>query len=213
MNNKYAEIYISVDVEATGPIPGEYSMSSVGAFIAGARKLDGTFEKFDHTDESKVFYGELLPISSNYIPEAINVGFLEGFDTSVLDPDGSRHFAWMLDHGEAPNEVMQNFSNFVKTAEKELGGKAVFMAYPLSFDWMFVYWYFMRFVGSSPFGFSRTIDMKTAFSVGANKPLLRSTKRYMPKHLFSNLPHTHKASDDAIEQGIMGMNILKHYSV
>lgn len=213
MTKKYKEFYVSVDIESTGPIPGEYSMSSVGAFIAGARLIDGTFEKFDHEDESNVFYTELLPISSKYIPEAINVGFLEGFDDSIPDPDGSRHFDWMLEHGEAPDVAMQNFSDFVKTAEETLGCRAVLMAYPLSFDWMFVYWYFMRFIDSSPFAFSRAIDMKTAFSVGANKPLTQSTKRYMPKSLFSDLPHTHKASDDAIEQGIMGMNILERYSV
>ena len=29
------EIYISIDVEATGPIPGEYSMYEIGACVVG----------------------------------------------------------------------------------------------------------------------------------------------------------------------------------
>ena len=29
------EVYISVDIEAAGPVPGEYSMLSIGATVVG----------------------------------------------------------------------------------------------------------------------------------------------------------------------------------
>lgn len=207
--SNYREIYISVDVESTGPIPAEYSMSSIGAFIAGGRTTNGDFEHFDHTDRNNVFYIELAPISENYIPDAIKVGLLEGFDDSIPDEDGSRHFQHMKEHGEDPAVAMQKFNDFVRYAEFHFGAPAVFTAYPASFDWNFVYWYLIKFLGKSPFGFSRVLDLKTAFATAANKPLLHSTKRFMPKKLFPKLPHTHKASDDAIEQGILGINILQ----
>jgi hypothetical protein len=36
---------------------------------------------------------------------------------------------------------------------------SVFVAYPLGFDWMFLYWYLVRFSESgSPFGFSGFMD-------------------------------------------------------
>lgn len=204
----YAEIYVSVDVEATGPIPGEYSMSAIGAFVAGARTKDGDFVHFDHKDPTNSFYAEIAPISENYIPEAINVGLLEGFDNSTPDLDGSRHFAWMVAHGEAPEKAMTDFVKFVENAKNVYGARPVFMGYPLGFDWTFTYWYLMKFAGVSPFGFSGAIDLKTVFAIGNNSSISKSTKRYMPKSLFSDLPHTHKAVDDAIEQGILGMNLL-----
>lgn len=205
----YDEIYVSVDVESTGPIPGEFSMSAIGAFVAGGRNHDGTFEHFNHKDTKNIFYAEIAPISDNYIPQAINIGLLEGFDNSIPDPDGSRHFEWMKTHGEDPEIAMRRFSEFVKNAEKKFGAKAVFMAYPASFDWTFVYWYLIKFLNESPFGFSRVIDLKTTFAIGANVGITKSSKRSMPKSLFPKLPHTHKASDDATEQGILGINLLE----
>lgn len=208
---EYIEFYVSVDVEATGPIPGSYSMSSIGAFVAGARKKDGDYVLFDHKDRKNVFYSELKPISDKYIPEAIKVGVLDGFDSTIPDPDGSRRFEWMVEHGADPADAMNSFNKFVKDFGKSLGARPVFMGYPAGFDWMFTYWYFVEFVGSSPFGFSSVIDMKTAFAVGADSPLVRSVKRNMPKDLFADdVPHTHKADEDAIGQGIMGMKMLSH---
>lgn len=53
------EVYISVDVETAGPIPGEYSLLSIGAC--------------DVDDESKAFSIELKPINSNADPKALEV--------------------------------------------------------------------------------------------------------------------------------------------
>ena len=53
------ELYVSIDVEASGPIPGEYSMLSIGACIVGNPK--------------KRFYVELKPLNGNYVREALNV--------------------------------------------------------------------------------------------------------------------------------------------
>lgn len=214
MNNNQKdlkEFYVSVDIEATGPIPGEYSMSSLGAFVAGAKTVDGTYVRFDPTDSNNVFYAELTPVSEKFVPEAIKVGLLEGFDDSIPDNNGTRRHEWMKTHSEKPEVAMRDFADFVNGWAKELEARPVFMAYPASFDWTFVYWYLQKFGVDSPFGFSSVLDLKTYFSAKFDKPLTQSTKRYMPKRLFKSdvpLPHTHKADDDAIEQGVMGMNIL-----
>lgn len=206
--NIYEEIYISVDIEATGPIPGVYSMSALGAFVAGGRTSDKKYVNFDHNDIENTFYAELSPISPNYTSEAINVGLLKGFDNTIPDPDGSRHFEWMIKHGTAPETVMKNFNSFVKNVEKRFNSRAVFMAYPASFDWTFVYWYLMNFIQESPFGFSRVIDLKTVLSIATNKGLTKTYKKSVPKRFKSDLVHTHMAIDDAIEQGVLGINIL-----
>lgn len=52
-------MYISIDVEADGPIPGDYSMVSFGAVVV--------------LDHSKRFFGLCQPISERWIPEALAV--------------------------------------------------------------------------------------------------------------------------------------------
>ena len=91
---------------------------------------------------------------------------------------------------------------------KQLEGKLVFVGYPVSYDFMFVYWYLIKFTGESPFSHS-ALDIKTLAMVGLQKTYKQSTKRNMPSRWFDDLPHTHKALDDAIEQGAMFCNILK----
>jgi len=41
---------------------------------------------------------------------------------------------------------------------KALPGKPVFVGYPTGFDFLFVYWYLIRFAGESPFSFSALED-------------------------------------------------------
>jgi hypothetical protein len=206
---KLQEIYISVDVESTGKVPGRWSMSSFGAFAAGGLTVDGKYVHFDHTDRSNVFYKELKPISEEFVPEAINVGVLTGFDSSIPDPDGTRHFEWMKVHGEDPKTSMEEFAKWVTKMQFKHGAQPIFMGYPAVFDWTFIYWYLANFDVESPFGFSRALDLKTTYAIKAKKAIKKSSKKTMPRALFSKLPHTHRADDDAIEQGIFGINLLQ----
>jgi len=52
--------YVMVDIEADGPIPGDYSMVSFGAIVVEPA-LD------------RVFGGKLRPISDRFVPEALAV--------------------------------------------------------------------------------------------------------------------------------------------
>ena len=90
---------------------------------------------------------------------------------------------------------------------KALPGKPVFVAYPAGFDFLFVYWYMLRFAGESPFSHS-ALDMKTYAMALLKKPYRESTKRNMPKRWFPPSPHTHVALDDAREQGLLFINML-----
>jgi hypothetical protein len=45
---------------------------------------------------------------------------------------------------------MRRYVEWIKT----LTAKPVFVAYPAGFDFLFVYWYLIRFVGESPFSHS-----------------------------------------------------------
>ena len=105
---------------------------------------------------------------------------------------------------ETPEGAMARYTGWIK----ELKGKPVFVAYPAGFDFLFVYWYLMRYVGQSPFSHS-ALDMKSFAMAVLKTDYRESTKRNMPKHWFDPLPHSHIALDDAIEQGALFCNMLK----
>lgn len=150
--------YFVVDVEADGPIPGDYSMISFGAVLVN--------DSLQHT-----FYGQLKPISSQWVPEALAIsGFTREQTLEFNDPAG----------------VMQDFANWIKTTSK---GRPVFISDNNGFDWMFICWYFHHFTGSNPFGFSsrRLGDLYCGLVKDSFAPWkhLRKTK------------HTHHPVDDA----------------
>jgi len=90
---------------------------------------------------------------------------------------------------------------------KQLPGIPVFVAYPAAYDFMFVYWYLIRFAGESPFSHS-ALDMKTLAQALLKTGYRRATKGNMPKARFDPFPHTRIALADAIEQGALFCNML-----
>jgi len=93
---------------------------------------------------------------------------------------------------------------------KQLPGKPVFVGYPAAYDFMFVYWYLIKFAGESPFSYS-ALDIKSYAMAVLKTKFRETTKRKMPKHWFDELSHTHVALDDAIEQGALFCNILAEH--
>jgi len=178
-----SEVYISTDVETDGPIPGVNSMLS---FASAAFRVDKTM---------------LGTFSAN----------LETLDGATGDP---RTMDWWKGQPEAwaacranlqrPRDAMLRYVQWIKS----LGGKPVFVAYPAGFDFLFVYWYLIRFAGRSPFGFS-ALDMKSFAMAVLRRDYRASTKAAMPKSWFDDLPHSHVALDDAIEQGALFCNMLE----
>lgn len=182
-------LYISVDIEADGPIPGPYSMISFGASVAG-RQDGASYTAAD--PEQLTFYRELRPISEEFVPEALAV--------SGLDRDR------LLREGADPAVAMAEFRAWVR--EVSTGAQPVMCGYPASFDWTFLYWYLIRFGGDSPFGHSGCLDMKTLYATKARVPLRAAVKGRMPRELLSRRRHTHHALDDAIEQAELMSNLM-----
>lgn len=88
--------------------------------------------------------------------------------------------------------------------------KPVLVAYPLSFDWAWLYWYFVRFgAQGSPFNHSLCFDVKTAFAVKARVPISEAGRSKLLPSLRPERKHTHNALDDAIEQAEIFSNIFK----
>ncbi|MFC8240441.1 3'-5' exonuclease [Streptomyces chartreusis] len=182
--------YISVDIEADGPIPGPYSMLSIGAAVAGVQDGDG----FTAADpEEHTFYRELRPIGEEFVPQALAVS---GLDRELLKAEGSE-----------PAVALTEFSEWVR--EVSAGAQPVMCGYPASYDWTFLYWYLIRFTGASPFGHSGCLDMKTLYATKAGLPLRAVAKGTMPRELLSRRRHTHHALDDAVEQAELFANLME----
>lgn len=116
------EMYISVDIEAAGPVPGIYSMLSIGACVVGSPEQS--------------FYIELKPINDNFVREALQVSrfSLESLKKTGVDPAiGMETFCKWIDN----------------TAIESL---PVFIGFNAPFDWQFVNWYFHVYLKKNPFG-------------------------------------------------------------
>lgn len=177
------EIYVSTDIEADGPIPGPHSMLSfASAAYTSDKTLISTFTANLHT----------LP---NAQPHP---------STQVWWDKKPKAWEACRQNCQEPAIAMQAYVAWLK----QLPARPVFVGYPATYDFMFIYWYLIKFTGESPFSHS-ALDIKS-FAMALLRTNFRATvKKSMPKHWFDNLPHTHIALDDAIEQGALLCNMLQ----
>lgn len=177
------ESYLSTDIETDGPIPGPHSMLSFASVA------------FDEEGQ------ELASFSRNLVTlegAAGHPATMAWWQTQRAAWDASR-----LDV-VTPERAMAEYVSWLQG----LPGKPVFVAYPAGFDFLFVYWYLMRFVGRSPFSHA-ALDIKS-FAMALMKSRFRdASKRHMPRRWFPDTKHSHIALDDAREQGLLFMAMLK----
>ena len=171
-----AEIYVSTDVETDGPIPGPHSMLSYASAAYTADKtLLGTFSANLAT-----------------LPEATG-------DAATMKWWAGRPQAWAVCRTDLqdPAVAMVRYRDWLDA----LPGRPVFVGYPAAFDFLFVYWYLIRFAGSSPFSHS-ALDIKTYAMALLGTDYRATVKRTMPRSWFDeSARHSHVALDDALEQG------------
>lgn len=177
------EIYVSTDIEADGRIPGPNSMLS---FASAAFLPDGTLHS--------TFFANLETLP----------GAAPDPDTQAFWEKNPEAWAACRKDTLAPETAMQSYLDWLE----RLPGKPVFVGYPASYDFLFVYWYLIRFTGKSPFSFS-ALDIKSYAMAVLKLPYREAVKRNMPPRWFPESPHTHVALEDAIEQGHLFMSMLR----
>lgn len=94
--------YVMVDVEADGPIPGDYSMICFGAVVVRG-------------DLSETFYGRLRPISPRWVPEALAIsGFSREQTLEFPEPEPvMREFAgWLEAHSKGRPKFIADNNGF-----------------------------------------------------------------------------------------------------
>jgi DNA polymerase III epsilon subunit-like protein len=178
------ELYISVDVEPDGHVPGTSSIVSLGACAAAIRDEDGTVEALDADSDANRFYAVLRPITDRYVEKALRV---TGFDRATLE-----------EAGRPPEEALPEFAAWVDGLAAEHDALPVLAAYPLGFVWHFTQYYLHEFAGRSPFGQSAHLDMKSAYAALTHSAVRDAIKRRMPSALLGPKDSkTHHALDDA----------------
>lgn len=177
------EIYVSTDIETDGPIPGDFSMLSLAS---AAFQPDGSL--------LDTFSANLEPL-----PNASRHPKTMAFWQS--EPEA---WAQLQTNQREPGVAMAQYREWIAG----LPGSPVFVAYPVGFDFTFVYWYLHHFTGDSPFSHS-ALDMKTMAMSILRRGYRDSSKKSWPKRWFSQeRVHTHIALDDAIEQGLEFCHML-----
>lgn len=181
-----SETYVSIDVEANGPIPGRNSMWSFGAaaFTDDGQLLKTYYATLADLPEASPDPKTLAWWNQSSKSEALQLARLNQRDALIVMSE----FAIWLDR---------------------LPNKPVAVGYPVTYDFMFLYWYLMAFAGRSPFGF-QGLDIKTLAMAAMGTGYKKTTKDKMPNRWFkANQKHTHQALDDAIEQGYLFFEIKR----
>lgn len=184
------EVFISVDIEADGPVPGEndYSMVSLGACVVD--------------NPEYTFYEEIRPISPKWKPDALAVsGFTREQTLGFAHPFhvmGS--FADWLDH------IFEQ-RTFLYGGKWVIKPRLVMVGFNAPFDWMFVNWYMHHFVGRNPLGIS-ALDIKALYMGSTRCHWSETSMARLPDGLKPAEGLTHNALDDARDQASIFQNVL-----
>lgn len=184
-------VYLSVDVEASGPFPGIFSLVSIGAVVV---RSDSTGQWW--ADEKLGYYAELQPMEGAAELEAATK--IHGLSTPYL-----------LEHARPPKEVMEEFALFFKDLEKRFK-KVIPAAWPSSFDAPYLGWYLQHFTGDNAIGWS-AFDIPS-YGMGLFRCHRNALRNLMKKAgiEFGNNPNPHNALADALEQGQTLASLLNH---
>jgi len=174
-----SDVYICVDVETSGPIPGDYSMLSIGACTI--------------YEPQQTFYIELKPINQNTIADAASI--------HTLSPER------LLEEGVEPTEALIRFEEWLVN-EAALNQRPLFVAFNAAFDWMFVNHYFHHYLGHNPFGHA-AIDIKAFYMGMTGVPWSRTSWRYIILKYKTKHHLTHHALQDALDQADLFKQMLE----
>lgn len=185
------ECYVSVDIEADGPVPGVHSMLSLGAAA------------FDAEGNPKGTWSanlEPLPDASEH-PRTMRwwAAHSHAWEAARANP-------------QPPKAAITGFVSWAEGLRTSVGWP-VMVAFPAAFDAMWVEWYCHRFAGASPFR-RRCIDLRTLVMVAMGAGYHEGGKSSLPQHWRTGTgAHTHLAVDDAQAQGRLFFRIVRELGV
>jgi DNA polymerase III epsilon subunit-like protein len=175
-------VYFSVDVEASGPVPGLYNLVSIGAVPVG--RETGAWKPEDGR-----FYVELKPIGGGFDAEAMAV---HGIPRERLETSGT-----------PAEKAMRDLRDFVEKRCRPSSARAVFVGHNVGFDWSYISYYFVLFGIPNPFGY-KSLDLKS-LAMGRLRIGWFETSKENLQVLLPSVPRldtkqAHRADYDALYQ-------------
>ena len=172
------EVFISIDIETSGPVPEQHSMLSIGACYINRPEI--TFECY------------LKPTTLNVDPKALAI---TGLSLDLL-----------ADSGETPEVAMSLFNDWI-LGSLEPQDTPIFVGLNAPFDWSFINYYFYRYFGSNPFGFS-ALDIKALYMGKYGTTWQQTRSSEIAKRLSIEQTGNHNALQDALYQAELFRNIM-----
>lgn len=215
-------VWLSFDVEATGPVPGLHSMISLGI---------SAWRSCNHSDLDDMGHCKACGHAGDLGPPfrfrfqsvgSFSVNIRE-LDYCTWDPDTHK---WWHDHMQAaalvvttehpsePREAMEKLMDFLEGLPKD---EHIWAAYPATFDMPFVRYYAQRFVRERWVGYyGNPMERIACFDIGSYAMRQLDcdyhdvSKERMPPHWTEHEnPLPHVALNDAEEQAHMLMAMLQ----
>lgn len=184
------EIYISVDVEADGPVPGLNSMLSIGAVALHPETLE----------EDSSFYKrlDLLPYATQHP------------DTMTWWSGRMHLYEETRRETVSPKAAMTAFERWVAELATKYSAVPVFVAYPITFDFAYYTYYAHRFVGNPVMRFSG-LDMSSMAMGMIGGQYDTNVRRNWPPRwtLGADGEADHIAIEDARKQATIFARMLK----
>jgi DNA polymerase III epsilon subunit-like protein len=173
-----SESFISVDVEASGPYPGRYSLLSIGASLV--------------SDPTQGFYVELKPASKEVDPTALRVSQL---DIKKLTAEGVE-----------PGAAMRSFADWIHKVAPN-GHRALMVGFNAPYDWSFINYYFLEYLGENPFGHT-AVDIKAYYMGLIGCPWEETSMLYLSPRFLKGKDLPHNALADARLQADLFRKLL-----
>jgi DNA polymerase III epsilon subunit-like protein len=172
-------VYVCVDCEASGPVPGLYNLVSLAAVPVVER--GGRHQLLE--DE---LYLELRPV-------------FDGFERAAMKVHGlSRKH--LEDHGLDPREGMRILRKWALRLRPTANHHLVFVGHNAPFDWSFISYYFAWAKVRNPFGW-KALDTKALAMGKLDIPWLATNKDVLAERLpdigKEDLKLKHRADYDA----------------
>lgn len=114
---------------------------------------------------------------------------------------------YFAENGTGAANAMAAFKEWV---EKNCSDSPVFVGFNAAFDWGFVNWYFLQYVGSNPFGFA-PLDIKAYFAGASGVDWDDTRSSRLPQEVRAKNPDEHDALSDAVAQAATFKNIRAKY--
>lgn len=172
-----SEYFISVDIETSGPVPGLFDMLSIGAVPIFG---NATFHAF------------IEPHGGMIDDEAMAATGLSYED--------------LKSEGAPPSAVIATFANWIKENTPP-HATPVFVGFNAAFDWSFINYYFIKYAGKNPFGFT-ALDIKS-FYMGKFSTSWKDTRSSrIDAELNIGRKPDHNALHDAVYQAELFRRIV-----